>query len=174
MRKRGTWLVAGVVVLAVVAAGVWYFAPWKLVVDRTVHETLPSAVAASPSASDPARPEARLLAEGRFVSHEHATSGTVQIVRRADGTRVLAIKDLDTSNGPDLRVWLTDQKVVRGSSGWTVFDDGRYAELGRLKGNRGDQAYLIPKRLDLAKYRSVTIWCKRFSVSFGAAELTTG
>jgi hypothetical protein len=170
MRKRRLWLVAGVVALVLVAAGMWYFAPYKLFVNRTVNETLPTAAAGSPS--DQADPGPVLLAKGTFVSHEHATKGSVQIVRRADGSRVLTIRDLDTTNGPDLRVWLTDQKVVRGSAGWHVFDDGAYVELGRLKGNRGDQAYAIPKQLDLGKYRSVTIWCKRFSVSFGAAELT--
>jgi hypothetical protein len=44
-------------------------------------------------------------------------------------------------------------------------------ELGKLKGNRGDQVYPIAADVDLSAYRSVTIWCKRFSVSFGAAEL---
>ena len=80
--------------------------------------------------------------------------------------------NLSTSDGPDLWVWLTDQKVVTNSSGWHVFDDGRYLQLGRLKGNRGNQVYDVPSTADLAGYRSVTIWCRRFTVSFGAAELT--
>jgi hypothetical protein len=32
--------------------------------------------------------------------------------------------------------------------------------------------YEIPHDADLAALRSVTIWCRRFSVSFGAAALT--
>jgi len=44
-------------------------------------------------------------------------------------------------------------------------------DLGSLKGNIGDQNYDLPANADLAKYRAVTIWCKRFSVNFGTAPL---
>ena len=156
------------------AAGLWWFQPWKLVTDTVVDEALP-AVAASPTArataTDPAPAGDRVLAAGDFVSHEHATTGSAQLVRLADGRRQLVLRDLDTSNGPDLRVWLTDRPVRTGTAGWRVFDDGRYVELGRLKGNRGDQVYDVPASVDLADARSVSIWCRRFSVSFGAAEL---
>jgi hypothetical protein len=43
--------------------------------------------------------------------------------------------------------------------------------LGRLKGNQGNQNYRIPADVDLSRYTSVSIWCDRFNVSFGAAEL---
>ena len=72
----------------------------------------------------------------------------------------------------DLRVWLSDQPVKPGTAGWKVFDDGRWVELGRLKGNKGNQVYDVPRDADLKALRSVTIWCKRFAVSFGAAALT--
>jgi hypothetical protein len=37
---------------------------------------------------------------------------------------------------------------------------------------RGRHARTVEERvLDLAKYRAVSIWCKRFSVNFGAAAL---
>jgi len=44
-------------------------------------------------------------------------------------------------------------------------------DLGVLKGNIGNQNYSLGSDLDLAKYRAVSIWCKRFSVNFGAAAL---
>ena len=173
LRKPLTWVVLGVVAVVVVAGGLWLFQPWKLFVDQTVNEALPSAAAGEPTGSaSPAAQQPTVLAEGKFITHEHDTSGTARIVELADGRRVLSIEKLDTSNGPDLRVWLTDQQVKPGRAGWFVFDDGEYVELGRLKGNKGNQVYEIPDKVDLAEYRSVTIWCKRFSVSFGAAELT--
>ena len=93
--------------------------------------------------------------------------------RTAAGLGRLAglLADPGSADGPDLRVWLTDQAVTSGPGGWTVFDDGRYVEAGKLKGNRGDQVYRLPAGIDPAGFRSVSIWCKRFSVSFGAAEL---
>ncbi|HQZ86482.1 MAG TPA: DM13 domain-containing protein, partial [Actinomycetota bacterium] len=52
-----------------------------------------------------------------------------------------------------------------------VFDKGAYVSLGKLKGNQGNQNYEIPATVDLAKLSSVSLWCDRFDVSFGAAEL---
>jgi len=111
------------------------------------------------------------VSTGSFITHEHETSGTARLVRNPDGSHQVELADLDTSDGPDLRVWLTDQKVREGSAGWRVFDDGKWVELGRLKGNRGDQVYPLPAELDPADFRSLSIWCKRFAVSFGAAAL---
>lgn len=120
----------------------------------------------------PAPAQAVALAAGSLISHEHETSGTVRLVRLADGRRVLTLEKLNTSDGPALHVWLTDAPVRAGSDGWSVFDDGRYVDLGALKGNRGDQVYEIPAGTDLTGLGSVSIWCERFAVSFGAAALT--
>jgi hypothetical protein len=61
--------------------------------------------------------------------------------------------------------------VIASSDGWHVFDDGQYRSLGSLKGNHGNQNYPIPDTVDLDEFRSVAIWCDRFNVSSGAAEL---
>jgi hypothetical protein len=95
-----------------------------------------------------------------------------RILELNDGSRVLRVEGLDTSDGPDLKVWLSDQPVIDGVDCWGVFDDGAYVSLGDLKGNRGNQNYLIPADVDLADYTAVSIWCERFAVSFGAAEFT--
>ena len=165
-------LVAAAVVAGLLLAGVgaYLFQPWKLFVDDVVDDPLPGAVAnADGSASG-----LDVLASGRFVSHEHDTTGTVRVLRLPDGERILRIDDLDTSNGPALRVWITDAELVDGRGGWFVFDDGRYVDLGALRGNVGDQNYPLPAAVDLDELTSVSIWCERFSVSFGAAELTPG
>jgi hypothetical protein len=112
-----------------------------------------------------------VLGKGTFITHEHDTSGAVSIVRLPDGSRILRLEDLDTSDGPDLEVWLSDAKVVEGKAGWHVFDDGKARSLGQLKGNKGSQNYVIPAEVDLGDFSSVSIWCNRFNVSFGAAEL---
>ena len=169
LRSPLTWSVIGILVAGVVF-GLYWFEPWKLFINKQVDDPVPS-VAVVPSEPGRAGQTSvnRLLATGRFVSHEHRTTGTVELVQLADQRRQLVLLDLSTSNGPDLRVWLSDRNVT--ASGLHVFDDGRYLELGRLKGNRGNQVYDVPAGVDLSPYRSVTIWCKRFSVSFGAAEL---
>jgi hypothetical protein len=180
IRRPITWVVVGVVLAAGAGVGLALFQPWKLVVDETVDEAAPAAASATPTGAPPssdapageAPAGPRILATGDFISHEHETTGKVVILRLPDGSRVLRIEDLDTSNGPDLHVWITNAPVKRGTAGWRVFDDGRYAALGKLKGNKGSQNYPVPASVDLAQLRSVTIWCDRFNVSFGAASLS--
>jgi hypothetical protein len=50
-------------------------------------------------------------------------------------------------------------------------ENAGFVDLGVIKGNIGDQNYRLGSDLDLGKYRAVSIWCKRFSVNFGAAAL---
>ncbi|GAA2922220.1 DM13 domain-containing protein [Streptomyces enissocaesilis] len=182
-RILGKPVVIGALLVAVVVAGVglYWFQPWKLWVDDTVRDELPVAAPATPptapstsaapsTSSAPSAP--RTLVSGSLISHEHRTTGTAKVVRLPDGSHTLRLENLDTSNGPDLHVWLTDAPVKEGKAGWHVFDDGTYVSLGKLKGNKGDQNYALPADLDLKGLTSVSIWCDRFDVSFGAAELT--
>lgn len=183
MTRRRRWLVLLLVpALVAGAVGLALFQPWKLWVDDTVAEAAPTVAAtveppatttgSRPAPTTPAAPAApELLASGSFVSHEHETTGSVRVLGLPGGRRVLRIEDLDTSNGPDLKVWLTDAPVRAGRAGWFVFDDGRYVDLGRLKGNRGSQNYDLPAAVDLRELSSLSIWCDRFNVSFGAVRL---
>jgi hypothetical protein len=175
IKRPVTWIVlaAGAVAAAVALA---LFQPWKLWVDQTVHEAPPSAAqpaATGATAAAGASGEPTVLAHGTFISHEHATTGTARVLHTGDGARYLRLDDLDTSNGPLLKVWLSDASVTSGAAGWRVFDHSRHVDLGPLKGNKGSQNYPLPADLDLTRYHSVTIWCARFHVSFGAADLTT-
>lgn len=175
--RRGRIVLVAVVAVAVVlGVGLYWFQPWKLWQDETVRDALPTTPAPSaPGPTSSAAPSAptgpQTVAQGSLISHEHTTTGTVKLVRLPDGSHTLRLENLDTSNGPDLRVWLTDAPVKEGEAGWSVFDDGKYVSLGKLKGNKGDQNYEIPAGLNLADFSSVTIWCDRFDVSFGAAAL---
>ncbi|MFE1644312.1 DM13 domain-containing protein [Microbacterium sp. P01] len=191
MNRRPVLVIAGVSAVILVAVGAAFFQPWRLFTTTVVDEALPPLSSASPSESVVPRPIGSAspsptaseqaatteptytdLAAGTFITHEHDTTGAVRVVAQPDGTRVLAITGLRTSDGPDLRVWLTDQPVIEGTAGWGVFDDGTWVELGPLKGNVGDQVYAIPGDVDLTSIQSVSIWCARFAVSFGAATLT--
>lgn len=198
--NRRTVVVTATALFAVAATiALALFQPWRLVTDTVVDEALPGAVPVSTSpspAADPTNPASASpavpskspanrpgsstrspagplrLTRGSFVTHEHGTTGTASIVRLPDGSRILRLEGLETSDGPDLKVWLSSAPVIEGRAGWHVFDDGRYQSLGKLKGNRGNQNYALPADLDLAAFRSISIWCDRFNVSFGAAPLT--
>lgn len=161
------------------------FQPWRLLYDQRVDEAVPSAAPAQPAPSaepsaaggpavQPAPSGPVELASGALIPHEHPTEGTARVLELEDGSRVLVLDELATENGPDLHVWLTDQPVVEGRDGWFLFDDGAWTSLGPLRGNLGTQQYAIPDDLDLATITSVSIWCERFAVSFGAAPLDLG
>ncbi|MCO1581565.1 DM13 domain-containing protein [Crossiella sp. SN42] len=109
------------------------------------------------------------LAAGDFVSQEHPTKGKAAVLRLADGSRVLRLTGLASSDGPDLHVWLTDQSA---GGEWGKYDDGRFVKLGKLKATHGNQNYAIPADANLDGLRSVVIWCDRFNVAFGSAPLT--
>lgn len=158
-------LILGALVLA--GIGGWYaFRPERLFIDQTVSETLPAVteVMAADASAEPV-----VLATGQFHSNAHETKGTAEIYRLADGSRVLRLTGFETSNGPDVQVYLVASSDVTDDA--TVKQVG-FVNVGALKGNIGDQNYTIPADLDLATFRSVTIWCRRFSVNFGTAPLT--
>src|SRR5215218_5682789 len=166
MRKRVVIPAALLIAAIAVAVGLYLFQPWRIFTSSTVIEDLPAAPApASQSQGASVAPSAvavpRELATGQFISHEHASSGTVKILELPDGSRILRLEGLDTSDGPDLHVWLTDAPVIEGTAGWYVFDDGAYLDLGALKANKGDQNYEIPAAAELGDYSSVSIWCAR-------------
>jgi hypothetical protein len=154
------WIKIAIPVAAIALLGAWYaFRPERLVVNRSVNEAMPSA----PGASSP-----QPLESGRFYSILHPTEGTATIYQMGDGTRVLRFTSFSTSNGPDVHVYMIAADDAKDSA--TVEKAG-FVDLGVIKGNIGDQNYTLGSDLDLTKYRAVSIWCKRFSVNFGAAAL---
>jgi hypothetical protein len=163
MRRR-TWL-AGLVLVGGIG---WYlFRPELLFVNKRVNESL-SATAPTESGAL-ATPATSALFQGRFHSVAHETRGNATVHQLADGKRVLRLTDFVTSNGPDVRVYLV---AADDASDNTTVTQAGFVELGKLKGNEGDQNYDIPAGLDLQRYRAVTIWCRRFSVNFATAPLT--
>lgn len=163
--KRRNWVIG----LAVLGGLGWYaFRPELLFVRKQVNEGLPVAVAqTSPTRTVGSNPGS--LASGMFHSVAHETHGTASILRLDDGRRILRLTDFSTSNGPDVRVYLVAASDAADNA--TVKRAG-FVELGKLKGTDGDQNYDVPSNLDLAKYRAVTIWCKRFAVNFATAPLS--
>jgi hypothetical protein len=118
-----------------------------------------------PAPSGPAE-----LATGSFVSRNRYTvTGTAATYELEDGQRVLRLEDFESTNGPDLFVYLT----AAGAEDDDAALDADFVDLGALTGNIGSQNYVIPADVDLDRYDSVVIWCRRFTTSFGVADLAT-
>ncbi len=129
---------------------------------------------ASPTSAAPQTSTARagvvVERSGGFTNRAHDTLGEAQVLGDGTGQRFLRFEDFETSNGPDLRVYLSaaPTDAIDGE-----FDDD-FVDLGGLKGNIGSQNYEIPGDADLDTYNTVVIWCVRFRVPFGVAALTVG
>jgi len=92
----------------------------------------------------------------------HDAQGDAYTIPLEDGSTVLRLENFQSTNGPDLFVYLsTDENA------------SEFINLGELKANKGNQNYEIPDDVDLSKYNKVLIWCKSFSVLFGSAELSS-
>lgn len=158
MQTRKFLIVAGVVAAGLVG---WYlFRPELLFVNKTVNESLPTASASVSTET---------LLTGRFHDGAHKTTGVASVIKLQDGKRVLRLTGFETSNGPEVHVYAVAAPDALDNE--TVTKAG-FLDLGSLKGNMGDQNYDLPAEFDTSKYRSVAIWCKRFSVNFGTAALS--
>src|SRR5215467_118161 len=114
--------------------------------------------------------KARALYTGKFHGKVHQTEGRATVYQQADGKLLLRLTNFKTSNGPDVHVVLVAFKD--GSDDANSLKSGTLrVELGKLKGNEGDQNYEIPAGTDLRKFTAVSIYCERFNANFGAAPL---
>jgi hypothetical protein len=156
LRRKWVWIAIGLPILIVA----WMaFRPEKLCINQRVNEPAPLA----------SRSEAWPIFAGQLEGKAHPTSGRATIYESLGGKRYLRLTDFTTSNGPDVHVVLAraeapalDQKIVKGNLD--------YVELGKLKGNQGDQIYDVPAAVDLQKYNAVVIYCERFNAVFGVAR----
>jgi hypothetical protein len=155
-----TWTKLAIPIVAVAVLTAWYeFRPERLVLNQHVDEAMPVATADS---------SAQPIESGTFYSVVHPTNGAATVYQMGDGIRFLRLTSFRTSNGPDVHVYMVASDDAKDAA--TVENAG-FVDLGVIKGNIGDQNYPLGSDLDLAKYRAVSIWCKRFSVNFGAASL---
>ncbi len=155
--RLGFGLLGLLLVLALPLA--WYLGS-PLFLDRAVEEGPFDAAAARAS---PVR-------SGRFVGADsfHMGAGRATIFRLPDGRQTLRLEEFTVTNGPDLYVYLSGHPAPRDSA--QLHGSGDF-EVARLRGNIGEQSYDLPADLDVGAFKSVVIYCKRFTTVFSTAEL---
>jgi hypothetical protein len=140
MKRRK--VIIGSIIVAVLVVGWYLLRPELLFVDKTVDEEFP--VATTSSTGGPVT-----LSSGDFTSLAHETKGTATIYQLPDGKRTLRLTNFETSNGPDVRVYLVAAPEATDND--TVMNAG-FIDLGSMKGNKGDQNYDLPADVDLDKH----------------------
>jgi len=159
MNKKSVLIVLGLVVASI---GWYAFRPERLFINDVVSESFPTTTAAGTTKM------AEPLSYGMFHGVAHETRGTATIYKLEDGKLVLRFTDFETSNGPDVNIYLVASNDANDNE--TVTKAG-FIQLGPIKGNKGDQNYDVPADVDLNKYKAVTVWCRRFGVNFATAPL---
>jgi Electron transfer DM13 len=146
-------------------------------VNQEVDEPMPAEMMTSPGAGNAnaadataTQPAAVALKQGAFQDADnfHQGSGRATLYRAPDGSHLLRLEDFMVTNGPDLHVILTPHPNPESRS---EVDTPGYVDLGSLKGNVGNQNYVIPDHVDVAAMGSVVIYCKPFHVVFSVASL---
>jgi hypothetical protein len=158
---RAAAILAGVVALVLL---VW-FQPQKLFQDSRVNESLPQVESGQNAGHDEGaevQGGIETLLAGTFGPLAHDGKGRAKLIELANGDRYIRFQDFEVENGPDLRVYLTASP--------TNFEQ-RFVDLGELKGNIGNQNYVVPDSVDTGRFNNVLIWCRRFSVGFAVAGL---
>ncbi len=108
-----------------------------------------------------------VLAAGSLRPVAHDGSGSVRVLRLDPyEDQIVRLENLDVLNGPDLHVYLSAKENVESSA-----DVGDFIDLGKLKGNQGNQNYVVPLNVDATKFKSVVIFCEPFKVVFASANL---
>jgi hypothetical protein len=100
-----------------------------------------------------------LISQGTFKNGgRYSTSGTAKLYRKGT-TYTLVFESFKTDEGPDLRIYLSEDTGAR-----------NFIELVVLK-NTGNFYLTLPDNAKVDERMFVLIWCKRFSALFGSAEL---
>ena len=99
---------------------------------------------------------------GSFIgASNHITTGDVTITKNDDGTATVTFDSSFSLDGaPDPRVGFgKDGKFVNAS------------DLGVLKQLNGSQSYIVPASLNVDDFNELYIWCRKFAVPLGVAQL---
>lgn len=113
-------------------------------------------------------PTSTITFRGFFHPVVRSGMGIAEVVRAADGSRMLRFRNFEIDPGPGLEVYMVAASDATDNQ--SVLDAG-FVSLGALQSPAGDQMYAIPDDLDLGAYRAVTVWCVPFSVNFATAPL---
>jgi len=123
-----------------------------------------AALAALPASGMAANVE---LLKGPVKAVGHDASGRAAVIQINGKRRVLTLRSFSIDPGPSVRVWLVPKSAKTDSA-----IPKSYKDLGKLKGNKGNQQYTIPSSVDLRRYSSVVFWCVPFTQALARADLT--
>lgn len=119
-----------------------------------------TAFAAAPQPAH-AQKKAEVVAATNLVSDAKRTSGTVKVIKKADGLWLALGPDFRTGFGPDVFVLVHKQGKPKN------YAKSQYINLGMLTKFKGGSLFKLPADAKLSDYKSIVIWCRKFNITFG-------
>lgn len=105
--------------------------------------------------------QATLKYNGTFTDGPYGNvTGNVAIYKNTNGNFQLRLENIQVSNGPSLKVYLSKER-----------QPVNFISLGNLKSTQGNQVYDIMDVPDFTLYKYALIHCKQYNHLFGSAEL---
>jgi len=102
------------------------------------------------------------LSKGTFSGRsDHITTGLVTVEKTANGYQLRFADDFSLDGAPD--------PIVALGNGETYLVSNK---LGPLKNKTGAQVYTLPADFTPGQFTQVYVWCEKFSVPLGVADLT--
>ena len=102
------------------------------------------------------------ISKGNFSGRtNHITTGQVSLEKTATGYQLRFADDFSLDGAPD--------PVVALGNGETYFAANK---ISALRNKTGGQVYQLPASFTPGQFSQVYVWCEKFSVPLGVADLT--
>jgi len=114
------------------------------------------------AASQSVANNAQKVSQGTFSGRsDHITTGQVTLEKTASGYQLSFADDFELDGAPD--------PIVAIGNGEKYLPANK---LGALKNRTGRQTYQLPASFKPGQFSQVYVWCEKFSVPLGIADLT--
>jgi hypothetical protein len=106
--------------------------------------------------------EFRVISTGSLIDLNtgHSLQGKVIFLTNSNNEKILRMEDFSVVNGPDVNVYLSKTSEFK-----DVID------LGDLRATQGNINYEIDPAINTTEYKFVLVWCIKYAVLFGYAEV---
>lgn len=106
--------------------------------------------------------QAAQVSKGNFSGRsDHVTTGQVSLEKTTNGYQLSFAADFFLDGAPDPVVALGNNETFLVAN-----------KLGALKNRTGAQIYQLPTNFTPGQFSQVYVWCEKFSVPLGVADLT--
>lgn len=128
--------------------------------DPVPEDTEPAPVTAEPIPVPSPEPTTSVTGPFSIIDTPgHNATGDIRVITTPEQT-IVRYENYDGTNGPDLKVYLTNDLDARD-----------FVSLGVAKGNQGNINYTVPADVAVTDYQYVVTWCEAFGVLFDYAEI---